>query len=282
MTPSSNPRARTTGALLMIVAATACGGGDTPPSAATDAAQPSSTATTGTASNRVVELLRSGEVVFGIFSGEQSAEGGRLMAQNQDADFVFYSLESGPFDLDAMGAYIGGLTEASGGQAPPIALRIPPIRDDREAAVDRTRRGLAAGATAVVYPHVESVEDVQLAADAVGSRLWPLAPEGDVVNVLLLEDVVAIERARDIVQAPGAGVVIPGPGDLRRAYEGDMVAVEAAIQTVLAACLDFDVPCGITAGVDDIGTRIAQGFRFFIVTEPEAIAVGRAAAGREN
>jgi hypothetical protein len=59
-----------------------------------------------------------------------------------------------------------------------------------------------------------------------------------------------------------------------------MVAVEGAIQTVLAACLEFDVPCGITAGVDDIGTRIEQGFRFFIVTQPEAIAVGRAAAGR--
>lgn len=280
MTPSSKPRALAAGALLLTLTAMACGG-DAPPASGTDAAQPS-TASAAPAANRIIDLLRSGEVVFGIFSGEQSAEGGRLMAQNRDADFVFYSLESGPFDLDAMEAYIGGLTEASGGQAPPIALRIPPIRDDREAAVDRTRRGLASGATSIVYPHVESVEDVQLAADAVGARLWPAAPAGDVVNVLLLEDVIAIERARDIVQAPGAGVVIPGPGDLRRAYEGDMVAVEAAIQTVLAACLDSDVPCGITAGVDDIGTRIAQGFRFFIVTEPEAIAVGRAAAGREN
>lgn len=232
--------------------------------------------------NPMIDLLAEGEVVFGIFSGEQSAEGGRMMAANEDADFVFYSLESGPFDLDAMAAYMSGLAEASEGPPPPIALRIPPIRDDREAAVDRTRRGLEAGALSIVYPHVESVEDVALVADAIGERLWPTNPEGDVLSVLLIEDQVGIERARDIVSAPGAGVVIPGPGDLRRAYEGDMEAVEGAIQTVLAACLEFEVPCGITAGVDDIASRIEQGFRFFIVTQPEAIGVGREAAGRDS
>lgn len=264
--------------LLPFVLAT-CGSGDgeAPPPSAGDTP---SAAMAGT-ENRIIELLEDGQVVFGIFSGEQSAEGGRLMAENRTADFVFYSLESGPFDLDAMGAYMGALAQASEGP-PPVALRIPPIRDDRPAAIDRTQRGLASGAMSIVYPHVESVEDVALTVEAIGARLWPSNPEGDVLSVLLIEDQAGIERARDIVGAPGVGVVIPGPGDLRRAYEGDMVAVEGAIQAVLAACLDLDVPCGITAGVDDIGTRIEQGFRFFIVTEPGAIPVGRAAAGREN
>lgn len=274
----SYPRAPLVLPLLLVAAA--CGPGDTGEEAPVqEEPQAMQTEADG---NRIVELLESGEVVFGIFSGEHTPEGGRLMAENENVDFVFYSLESGPFDLDAMEAYIGGLEEASDGEAPPIALRIPPIRDDREAAVERTRQGLAAGAESIVYPHVESVEDAQLAAEAVGDRLWPANPDGDVVNVLLIEDQVGIESARDIVGTPGAGVVIPGPGDLRRAYEGDMEAVENAIQTVLQACLDLDVPCGITAGVDDIGTRIEQGFRFFIVTEPEAIDVGRAAAGRED
>jgi 2-keto-3-deoxy-L-rhamnonate aldolase RhmA len=82
------------------------------------------------------------------------------------------------------------------------------------------------------------------------------------------------------VATRGVSVVFAGPGDLRRAYEGDMEAVENAIQTVLAACLAHDVPCGITAGVADIAERIEQGFRVFIVTDAEAIPVGRAAAGR--
>lgn len=261
--------------LSVIVGACAEGGDDgAQTSGAVVSAEPTS--------DGIIELLESGQVVFGIFSGEHTPEGGRLMAQNEDTDFVFYSLESGPFDLDAMEGYMQALEEASTSAPPPIALRIPPIRDDREAAIERSRRGLAAGATAIVYPHVESVEDVALISEAVGDRLWPTHADGDVLSVLLLEDQIAVERAREIASAPGAGVVIPGPGDLRRAYEGDMEAVESAIQTVLAACLEFDVPCGITAGVDDIGARIEQGFRFFIVTEPEAIAVGRAAAGRES
>lgn len=82
------------------------------------------------------------------------------------------------------------------------------------------------------------------------------------------------------MRTPGVSVVIPGPGDLRRAYEGDMEAVEAAIQTVLAECLAADVACGITAGPDDIGERLDQGFRLIIVTSPEALTVGRAHAGR--
>ena len=61
-----------------------------------------------------------------------------------------------------------------------------------------------------------------------------------------------------------------------------MEAVENAIQTVLTACKEFDVVCGITAGVDDIADRLEQGFGMIIVTEPEAVAVGLAAAGRSE
>lgn len=267
-------------ATFLPLLALACGGADDTdvPAADADASVEAETSE----GNVMIDLLADGEVVFGIFSGEQSAEGGRLMAAGPDVDFVFYSLESGPFDLDAMAAYMDGLAGASTAPPPPIALRIPPIRDDRQAAVERTRQGLAAGAQAIVYPHVESVDDVALTVEAIGDRLWPSQPDGDVLSVLLIEDQIGIERASEIVGAAGAGVVIPGPGDLRRAYEGDMEAVEGAIQTVLAACLELDVPCGITAGVDDIATRIEQGFRFFIVTEPEAVAVGRAAAGRSE
>ena len=59
-----------------------------------------------------------------------------------------------------------------------------------------------------------------------------------------------------------------------------MEAVEGAIQAVLAACLANGVPCGITAGVDDIAERIAQGFRMFIASDPETVTAGREAAGR--
>ena len=238
-------------------------------------------AASATGANPMVELLSSGQPVFGIFSGEHTPGQGARMARNREADFVFYSLESGPFDIPAMEAYMEGMREGAGDYAPqPVALRIPPIRDGADSARARARAGLDAGARSIVYPHVESVEEAELAVGALGDAAWPGNPDGNLVNILLIEDQVGIERAAEIVRTPGVSMVIPGPGDLRRAYEGDMEAVEAAIQTVLAECLAADVPCGITAGPDDIGERLDQGFRFFIVTSPEALTVGRAHAGR--
>ena len=233
------------------------------------------------ASNAVIELLAGGDAVFGIFSGEHTAEGGMLMAANRETDFVFYSLESGPFDIPAMQGYMRGMSDASGDRGThPVALRIPPIRDGRDAARDRVKQGLEAGASTIVFPHVENAEEAALAVRFMGDGNWPGNGAGRVANVLLIEDQVGIRNAREIVSTPGVSVVIPGPGDLRRAYDRDMEAVENAIQTVLAACKEFDVACGITAGPDDIAERLEQGFRMIIVTSPDALAVGRRAAGR--
>jgi 4-hydroxy-2-oxoheptanedioate aldolase len=262
--------------------------------------------------NRVASLLADGQVVFGIFSGERTPETAMEMAQLERADFIFYSLERGPFDLPTMSAYQEALSPPGGrgsNNSHPILLRIPPIRDGMDEAAERTAAALDAGVYGIVFPHVETADESRHAvasmrpAGAGGLRgdpdpeaarvfgvspgdyaaradVWPLHPDGELVSMLLIEDKVGVESALDIVSVPGISIVSPGPGDLRRAYEGDMEAVEGAIQTVLAACKEAGVPCGITAGPDDIAMRIEQGFRVFIVTSPEALAVGHQAAGR--
>ncbi len=232
-------------------------------------------------SNPIVRLLASGKAVFGIFSGEKTAEQGARMAANRETDFVFYSLETGPFDMPSLQRYARAMADASGeGGTHPIVLRIPPVRNGRDAAREHVRQGLAADVQTLVIPHVETAEEAAFVVDALGVRPWPLDPDGDIVAMLLIEDRTAVANAREIVNTPGVGIVVPGPGDLRRAYERNAQAVEDAIQAVLAACLEFDVPCGITAGADDIAERLTQGFRVIIVTQPEALAVGRQAAGR--
>lgn len=266
--------------------------------------------------NRIARLLAEDQVVFGIFSGEKTPANAAEVAKQELADFVFYSMETGPFDIPEMAAYLEALSPPAGrdeadpsANPHPVALRIPPIRDGRAEAAERTAAGLAAGAYAIVFPHVESAEEARHAVvsmrpgrvgglrgdfGAVAARifgvspeayaeradLWPLDPAGELISMVLIEDRIGVENALDIVSVPGVGVAFPGPGDLRRAYEGDREAVEAAIQTVLAACREAGVPCGITAGPDDIAARIEQGFRVFIVTSPEALAVGHRAAGR--
>ena len=239
--------------------------------AAPDAAGPSS----------IAQLLADGQAVFGVFPGPSTREQGALMGQNRELDFVFYSLESGPFDIMTTRLYMEGIAEGSGENAPhPLVLRIPPIRNGVAEAEANAAEALAAGVGGIVFPHAESAEDAGVAVSVMGDELWPGNPSGTLLSILIVEDAEAVDRVDEIVATPGVSVVFAGPGDLRRAYQGDMEAVEAAIQRVLAACQRHGVPCGITAGVNDIAERIEQGFRMFIVSDPAAVTAGREAAGR--
>ena len=238
-------------------------------------------ATAAADASALARLLADGQAVFGAFSGPTTAEQGTLMGQNRELDFVFYSLESGPFDIMSTKVYMSGVAEGSGTEAPhPLILRVPPIRNGVAAAGANVAEALDAGVAAIVFPHVESAEDAAVAVSVMGDELWPGNPAGTLLSILIVEDRSGVERVDEIVATPGVSVVFAGPGDLRRSYEGDMEAVEGAIQAVLAACQAHGVPCGITAGVDDIAERIEQGFRMFIVSDPATVTAGRTAAGR--
>ena len=233
--------------------------------------------------NPMVDLLAEGEAVFGIFSGDKTPEQAARMARITELDFVFYSLESGPFDIPTMQEYMKALTDSSAdGIGHPVALRVPPIRGGHDAARWHVREGLAAGVASIVFPHVETVEDATLAVSEMSDELWPGNPDGRLVNMLLIEDSLGLANVRDILSTNGVSIVFPGPGDLRRLFDGDMEAVENAIQHVLAACKEFHVPCGITATADDVAERLEQGFRVFIMRDEEGVLAGLAAAGRTD
>jgi hypothetical protein len=63
-------------------------------------------------------------------------------------------------------------------------------------------------------------------------------------------------------------------------YDMDAAAVESAIQSVLSTCKELGVACGITAGPADIEKRLKEGFRVFILTNLDALPIGRRAASR--
>lgn len=268
-------------AAFIVFAATApaCSGPDAAEDSAAESAEPG--AEGAAVPSTLARLLADGHAVFGVFPGPSTREQGALMGRNRELDFVFYSLESGPFDIMSTKVYMEGIAEGSGEGAPhPLILRIPPIRNGVAEAEAHAAEALAAGVAGIVFPHAESAEDAAVAVSVMGDDLWPGNPEGPLLGILIVEDAEAVDRVDEIVATPGVSVVFAGPGDLRRAYQGDMEAVEGAIRQVLAACRRHGVPCGITAGVDDIAERIEQGFRMFIVSDPAAVTAGREAAGR--
>lgn len=227
----------------------------------------------------LVDLLRSGGTAFGVFAPERSAKGGALAGADPDIDFVFYDLETAPWDMAALRAFGKAMEEAAGARGPcAILLRVPPVHADVEAARLHVAEGLAAGAAGIILPQVETGAEVNLAADVVGERLWPGYPDGDALLVVQIESREAVEHAREILGTSGVGVGLPGQKDLRASYEGDEVAVQAAVLKVLAVCDSVGVPCGVTAGVDDVEERLRQGFRLVIATERAAVGVGRRAS----
>jgi 2-keto-3-deoxy-L-rhamnonate aldolase RhmA len=103
-----------------------------------------------------------------------------------------------------------------------------------------------------------------------------------------------LAHVREIAAVKGISVLFPGAGTLRGVFtttdaEGkrnfDADGWEAAIQQVLAACKEFNVPCGYPANQSDIEMRMKQGFSVFVIGwgEPgfKTIEIGRKLAGRD-
>lgn len=183
-------------------------------------------------------------------------------------------------------------------------------------------RQLNMGVTGIMFVGVESAEEVKtgLAAmrfkskggtrpDDVGNApafwgmsekdykekadLWPLNPNGELVNWTIVESKAGLDKVREIAAVKGIGVLWPGAGTLRGLFttqqpDGtrklDEAAWEASIQKVLAACKEFNVPCGYPANANDIEMRMKQGFSVFVMNwgDPgfQAITIGKKAAGR--
>ena len=112
------------------------------------------------------------------------------------------------------------------------------------------------------------------------SDIWRLDPDGNLVPWFIIENKLGVANVRDIARQlteRNIGVVLwAGTGDLGAAYNHNQQAVAQAVDSILAAGKEFNLPVAIN-GSADVGQRVAQGARIFMggVT-PRA----RAEAGR--
>ena len=131
------------------------------------------------------------------------------------------------------------------------------------------------------------VDDYHAKAD-----VWPLDPQGELLAMMFIESAEGVENIDEIIDVPGLGAIFIGPSDLSTSMGYASPAapqVEEAIQRVLRACLDNDVPCAITTGQNSVEERIEQGFSFVTVGADgglntgaaNALRLGREAGGRD-
>jgi 4-hydroxy-2-oxoheptanedioate aldolase len=100
--------------------------------------------------------------------------------------------------------------------------------------------------------------------------VWPLNPQGEILVIIMCEDVRAIDNLPEILRTvPGIGVVLIGEGDLSqnlgypRQYEHP--AVVEAMTAIRRICKEHNVPCGhphVEAG--NAQRVVDEGYRFLI------------------
>jgi len=108
--------------------------------------------------------------------------------------------------------------------------------------------------------------------------VWPLNPNGEILVVIMCEEVRAIQNLPKILdEVPGIGVVLIGEGDLSqdmgfpRQYDHPKVA--AAIDEILAICKQYKVPCGHPhVDAKNVDVLLEKGFRWLMPAPTQSFA----------
>jgi 4-hydroxy-2-oxoheptanedioate aldolase len=204
----------------------------------------------------------------------------------------------------------------------PLFIKTPEIAPDYDKAGKRISDQLNLGVSNITFVGVESADEARRGLnmmrfkskggtrpDNVGDAparwgmtekeykekadLWPLNPKGELVNMSIVESKEGLAHVREIAAVKGIGVLFPGAGTLRGVFSTtdaagkrvlDEKGWEGAIQQVLAACKEFNVPCGYPAGEADIEMRMKQGFSVLIIgwgdSGFKAVEIGKKVGGR--
>jgi len=108
--------------------------------------------------------------------------------------------------------------------------------------------------------------------------VWPLNPQGEILCMIMCEDVKAIDNLpRILADVPGIGVVLIGEGDLSqnlgvpRQYEHP--AVVEAMTAIRRICAEHRVPCGHPhIDATNAGRHIDEGYRLLIAAPTRSYA----------
>jgi 4-hydroxy-2-oxoheptanedioate aldolase len=120
--------------------------------------------------------------------------------------------------------------------------------------------------------------------------VWPLAPQGEIICVILIEDLAGIANLPDILrEVPGIGAVLIGGGDLAQELgyprQSEHETVRDAMAQIVSTCKEFGVPVGHPqTDASNIERVLAEGYRLLIGEAPRSFAALQAlrSASPEN
>lgn len=241
--------------------------------------------------NRVKSLLQSGGVAIGPIVQLPSPPLMSLLAR-AGFDWLWIDMEHGPIGIESAQMMI----DATKGTPSTPLVRIPwnhhwlakPVLDSGTMGVVfptvNSKAEAAAAVAALRYPP----EGIRGFGPTIAAARWGMsamdyaeAANREILAILLIEDIRAVENIEEIVSVPGVDVVFVGLFDLSGSMGllGQVThpQVEAAAQKVLAAAKRAKVVAGtIALTPEEINRRIAEGFQFIAVGSDARLLTGAA------
>ena len=224
--------------------------------------------------NRLRQAFRDKRPTFGAIATIPSVQTVRIMAQS--LDWIVVDLEHGPIDLTAAHA----MTVATAGTPCVPMVRIAANEPHL------AKAPMDFGALGINFPMISSAAEAEKAVRSVrypprGDRLWGpfhapfrwnvsmadymASADDDMMCMITIEHVEAVERIDEIMATPGIDVAVIGPGDLATSINKrgliDDGEVQALIKRAEEGILKSGVPIGgVARSADQANAMIDRGY----------------------
>jgi len=224
--------------------------------------------------NRLRQAFRDKRPTFGAIATIPSGQTVRIMAQS--LDWIIVDLEHGPIDLTAAQAMIVATAGTPCVPMVRIAANEPHL----------AKAPMDLGALGINFPMISSRAEAEKAVRSVrypprGDRLWgPFhAPfrwnvsmadymataDDDMICMVTIEHVEAVERIDEIMATPGIDVAVIGPGDLATSINKRGLIDDGEVQSLIARAeagiLQSGVPIGgVARTAEQANAMIARGY----------------------
>ncbi len=224
--------------------------------------------------NRLKQAWREGRPTFGAIATIPSIQTVRIMAQS--LDWLIVDLEHGPIDLSTA----HGMIMATAG-TPCVPLARVAANEPHLA-----KAPMDIGALGINFPMISSRDDAEKAVRSLrypprGDRLWGpfhapfrwnvsmadymASADDDMICMITIEHVEAVERIDEIMATPGIDIAVIGPGDLATSINKRGLIDDPQVQELMARAeqgiLRSGVPIGgVARTAEQANAMIARGY----------------------
>jgi 4-hydroxy-2-oxoheptanedioate aldolase len=224
--------------------------------------------------NRLRQAWRDRRPTFGAIATIPSVQTVRIMAQS--LDWIIVDLEHGPIDLTSAHAMVVATAGTPCVPMVRIAANEPWL----------AKAPMDLGALGINFPMISSRAEAERAVRSVrypprGDRLWgPFhAPfrwnvsmgdymataDDDMICMVTIEHVEAVERIDEIMATPGIDVAVIGPGDLATSINKRGLIDDGEVQALIARAEDGILRSGVPIGgvarsAEQANAMIARGY----------------------